>query len=452
MTIRAKDLERRALEAVSAPAAHPAKVASPPEPPIKGIIPDLAETPAAAVPDLPVAFRPHVRFPDLDRTLEAARAALPSGTAPRLIALVEQTLGGRNLAALTAAERGALRDRLRREIARSVPGAQRLQRALRDRFRNLRGARAGGDLLISTTDVRGGVWLFFHSKSAIDPVILGEAFVPVKPGTPLPRHLPDPAAAGLSGSSRWLDARNTLTTVRPPPPAKPTLARSELGPGALDRGPDLILEEVRRAEQAAAAAAAPRPRPRTPAAVTRAGSRTGRILDVQEFTAAVPGGAWDAKIVATAVTGPEIKRLPSSELDKVLPPAGDLSPAYARYARCHALGPILGDEMTVGLAYGPQKAFNLLQSNTIEGFLRWDAGRTGRLNMKAESTVTVSVFLQHLRVKGRRVPFLRAAHYDVDLVDGRAAKIVLAIDEAGAVTLEVRLRLDVAVDGPAGPQ
>ncbi|MFI9561278.1 hypothetical protein [Nonomuraea endophytica] len=154
----------------------------------------------------------------------------------------------------------------------------------------------------------------------------------------------------------------------------------------------------------------------------------------------MPGGAWDTKIVIAAVTGPEIQRLPSAELDKVLQPAGDLDPAYARYARCHALGPILGDEILVGLAYGPHEAFNLLQSNTIEGFLRWDASRTGRLNIKAESKVTVTVFLQHVRVKGRRAPFLRAAHYDIDLMDGRAAKVVLAIDEAGAVTKEVRLR------------
>ncbi|MFC6086001.1 polymorphic toxin type 4 domain-containing protein [Sphaerisporangium aureirubrum] len=439
------------------PHPHPAKLAAAPDPPITastlshaspgpgalpsphlpGTVPAGLGVPSAEAP----AFRPHVSQARLGLTLERASAALPQGAGARLVAAAEDALGGRTLDQLTAAETGELRAMLQGMIAKSAPGAERLQRELREQMRDLRGAKVGADLAVSSAPAPGGTWLFYHSRSKTDPVIAGEAFVPVRPDTPVPVKPPDPAKAGLAGQPRWRGPDGELTTVRPPLPATPVRARSELGPQALDLGPDLVLAEIRRAQTEAAVQAAAVTRPRKLDARGLTASRTGtRIFAIERHAYPLKGGAYDEKIVVRTVTGPESARLPDSELDKILPPAGKLGdPRFQGYARCHAVGPILGDETLAGLAYAPHELFNLLQKNTIEDFLRWNVKRSGRLNVKAGSDVTVSVYLQHVvTAKGDTIPLLRAAHYDVDLGSGSRATVVLSVDEAGKVDIEVR--------------
>lgn len=437
--------KRKALRSATQSAPHPLKTAPEPEPPVLGRIdsPPLAAADLAEQAQALVAFRPHVDFRILRIALEDASAHLPSGTAPRLVALAEERLAGRALTQLSAIELEGLRDDLRRQIARSAPGAQRLQRVLRDRMRELRGIRAGGGVLVSTARVQGGVWIFFHTRAAT-PEIVGEAYLPLRQGAPLPARFPDPAEAGLLGTPRWWDAQHRPSPVRPPHPPM-VRASSELGPQAMELGPDLVLDAVRRAEQAAEAA---RVRSRAALSTARTAKQrigTGdRILDYDVSAAEVPGGEWDTRIRLLVRTGPEITRLPNTELDKVLPLPGTLdptrkNPALRGLARCHALGPILGDETMLGLAYGPHEAFNLLQVRTVEAFARWDAKRTGRLNFRAESTMAISVYLAHIDVGGKKVPFLRAAHYEVELDDGQFAKFVLAIDGSNRVSKEVRV-------------
>ncbi|MFI1439032.1 hypothetical protein [Streptomyces fructofermentans] len=437
--------KQKALRSATQSAPHPLKTAPDPEPPVLGRI----VSPPPAVVDLAeqahalAAFRPHLDFRALRIALEDASAHLPSGTAPRLVALAEERLAGRSLTQLSATDMDGLRDDLRRQIARSAPGTKRLQRILRDRMRGLRGIRAGGGMLVSTARVQGGVWIFFHTRAA-PPEIVGEAFLPLRRGAPLPARFPDPAQAGLVGQPRWWDAQHRLSPVRPPHP--PTVrASSELGSQALELGPELVLDAVGRAEQAAQAAQI-RSRAVLPTARTTKQriSTSDRILDYDVSAAEVAGGEWDTRVRLLVRTGPEVTRLPSTALDGVLSPPGTLdptqkNPALRNLARCHALGPVLGDETLLGLAYGPHEAFNLLQVNTVEAFARWDFKRTGRLNFKAETTMAVSVYLAHIDVGGKKVPFLRAAHYEVELDDGQFAKFVLTIDGSGRVTKEVRI-------------
>jgi hypothetical protein len=449
-----KTFIREAETAAAARKMHPGKIAADPSP---GHMPHVEElhTPAktAALPSAadapppiihptstePATFRPHVQVHVLDHALEKAGAAIPPGLSAKLIADVETQLGGRTLDQINTAELAKLRNALETRIAAAAPAAHRQQSILRDKARKLRGFDAGSDVRLSAAKAAGGTWLFWHSPSPSKPVIWGESFVPTKPNTPVPHRRPDPIDAGITGTPQWRDNLGQPVPNRPAVPTKPAIAASELGPHALDAGPDLILDEVRRAQQRAADAAAAHNAPaplKTRGVSGTAATRTGtRITSIDHFTAEVPDGEWDELIVVKTTTGKEAKRLSSTQMDKVLPPASTLpDPKYQDWTRLHAVGPITGDETLAGLAYGPHEAFNQLQKNTTEAFLRWDAKRLGRINLKAEMPVTIRQYIKHRTVGGVKRPFLRTVKYEFTLENGRVVTAIMDITPDGTVT------------------
>ena len=158
-------------------------------------------------------------------------AGLPGGQLPVILAAVETALAGRELRNLTAAESEALRTTILELIAESAPGVDRLQRTLADELRRLRGISAGSTLPLATVDVRGGVWIFFLERATVDAVIVGESFLPLRAGAPVPKRRPDPAAAGVVGLPRWRTADGRVVATPPPVTPRPIRARSGLGEG-----------------------------------------------------------------------------------------------------------------------------------------------------------------------------------------------------------------------------
>jgi hypothetical protein len=348
------------------------------------------------------------------------------------------------LNSLSEKEIDDLRDLIRFTLAKSAPGAERLQLTLRQQLRELKEASTHAGIAMSAVKVQGGVWVFYHTGARTDAVILEEAFLPLRPGTRLPQNRPDPSAAGLAGKPRWIGPDKRPSSSRPPMPVSPNRLPSGLPAQALERGPDIVLAELLRAEDEARAAAG-RPRPtRSESARRRAHAQkrgwTGsRIQDIQEHTAEAIDGEWDQRFTIKMATGPEVSRELDAQMDEVLRRPSQLpDEKYRRgFARCHAVGPILGDETLVGLAYCPHKAFNLLQKSTVEEFLRWGKKAGKALNIRAETPVTVRVYIQHVNVGDRREPFLRAAHYSIELEDGSHVTAVLAIDADGKVTTDI---------------
>ncbi len=169
-----------------------------------------------------------------------------------------------------------------------------------------------------------------------------------------------------------------------------------------------------------------------PGGRTRRGTRISKI---EHFTSAIPSGEWDTLTVIEGVIGPEIHRLPSTELDKVLPPPSSLGEDYGGYARMHGWGPGFGDETLAGLAYGPHKEANLLQSGTLEAFARWGSSRTKAIAVRHGTPLRVSQYVKHRRIKGVKYPFVRTVRYDFTLEDGTVVSAVLDISESGKVSV-----------------
>ena len=267
------------------------------------------------------------------------------------------------------------------------------------------------------TRAEGGTWVFFHSSSPTSPVVWGEAFVPNKPGIPVPAKRPDLKRAGVTGTPRWRTSSGKYVSTPPPLPDKPAAIPSGLSPQTLDAAPALILDELARARTAAVEAAQRQAAPvkifSLAPGTRRAGSRIGRI---EKFVPSQPGGAWDELWVVEGVTGPEIARMPESEMDKVLPEIGKLTkaPEFQGMARMHVFGPIFGDETLAGLAFGPHETANLLASGNTEGFARAGVKGAGRLNVKAATPVTVSQYVKYRTVPGSkagRYPFVVSVKY-----------------------------------------
>ncbi|HCB06417.1 MAG TPA: hypothetical protein PLZ93_03445 [Nocardioides sp.] len=399
-----------------------------PEPPKKhgGNLPPASAVPSGA--ELPVLARPFLDRAGLERSLERAGLEAPPGTAAKLIHTAEERLAGRTLNALSDAEREALGDVLRQELARTCPGAELRQKQLREAARQGQFLELGRDE-IATTTVPGGVWIFWWSPSSKGPTILGESFVPRKPGTPVPAARPSPTQAGLKGSPRWRTSSGKVSTTPPPLPKKAVVAASGLSPDALDAMPDLVFDELRRA-RAAALEAAEKEFKATPLRAKPGLRRAGeRIATIEQFAPKVPGGEWDELTVVRGRTGPEVERMASHELDKVLPPQRDLPPEMQGMARLHVFGPIFGDETLAGLAYGPHQAANLFQKDTAEAFARWDAKRANGLNIKAGMPVKVSQYVKHRRVGGRKLPFVKTVRYDFTLESGQILTAVIDIPD-----------------------
>jgi len=400
-----------------------------PDPPVAGFGPS-----ASSLPDLPVSVRPHVDHRALELSLERAAAKIGAGDSARLVALVEETLAGRAVDALSSAERAGLVAALRDELVALCPGVQQRQKRFREQLRIAPRVDIGSDVRRSTVTAPGGTWVFWHSPSPTSPVIFGEGFVPTRSGTAIPSARPQPSAAGITGQPRWRTAGGALVTAAPPLPGKPTLAPSGLSQDALEKAPELVLNEFARARKAAldSAERAAKPLPfRSSGYFRRAGTR---ITSIEQYTSKVPGGEWDELTVVTGVSGPETGRLGADAMDDVLPAAGTLDPALSGYARMHAWGPILGDETLTGLAYGPHEAVNLLQATTAEAFARWSAKRAGKLNIRAGVPVKVSQYVKYRRVNGTKRPFVRTVRYDYTLEDGTIATAVIDIPPDGKVT------------------
>lgn len=393
---------------------------------------------------LPVTFRPHVNHITLELALERAGTRLPAGDSARLVALVEEKLGGRAVDALSSAQRSELVSALRNEMAQTSPGAERQQRILRELVRKSPSRDITPDVRRSSVTVRGGSWIFWYSPSPTSPVILGESFVPTKLGTPVPKSRPDPVKAGIGGTPRWRTPDGRIIADPLPLPTKPVVARTGLDANALEQGPELILDEVRHAQLAALESAE---RQAAPVALRGRGAgagRTGeRIHRIEYYTASAPAKdrEWDWLIVVEGVTGPEVTRLSSTELDKVLRPRRTLA-SNEGLTRLHAFGPIFGDETLAGLAYGPHEAFNLVQKDTVEDFLRFNAKRMGGINIKAGTPVKVSQYVKDRYVRfaeggGARLPFVRTVRYDFTYAPGEFVSVILDITPEGKVSFYV---------------
>jgi hypothetical protein len=388
---------------------------------------------------LPVTARTVVDYPALERALERGGVRVPTGDSARLIALAEERLAGRTLEALSAAERDALEDVLRQEIVKLSPGAARRRQELLKQAQALFRADTGSRVVTTMASVRGGTWVFFHSPSPTSPVIWGESFVPTKAAAMVPKRRPDLKEAGITGTAKWRDSAGNIVSTPPPLPAKPATIPSGLDPQALEQAPALVLDELARARSAALHAvqqqAAPVKLYFLAPGTRRAGDRISRI---EKFAPSRPGGTWDELVVVEGVTGPEVPRMSEAEMDKVLPEIGKLTdaPEFQGMARMHVFGPIFGDETLAGLAYGPHETANLLASGHTEGFARFGAKGTGRLNVKAGTPVKVSQYVKYRPVKGTkagRYPFVVSVKYEYTLESGEFVTAVIDISPTGDV-------------------
>jgi hypothetical protein len=437
MTDFVSKLEQAAEEAATHVHVAPAKVG--PEPPhhAGGELPH-------SVPEVtvPVAVRTVVDHAALERALENAGSAVPTGDSARLVAIAEEKLAGRAVEALSAAERQQLVDALRQELVKLSPGAAQRQRQLLADAKAMFSAEYGSAVIVTTASAPGGTWVFFHDGSKTSPVIWGESFFPRQPGTPVPAKRPDLKKAGLTGSPTWRTASGKFVKEPPPLPAKPVTLPSGLDAQALEKAPETVLDEIARARQAAVEAAEKQAAP-VKLSATPGTRRAGeRIASIRKVYPEVPGGAWDECTVVEGVTGPEVARMPDSEMDKVLPKIGVLTddPELQGMARMHPYGPIFGDETLAGLAYGPHEAANLLASGHTEGFARFDAKRAGRLNVKAGTPVKVSQYVKYRPVKGSkagRYPFVVSVKYEYTLESGARAVAVIDISPKGEVTFHM---------------
>jgi hypothetical protein len=103
----------------------------------------------------------------------------------------------------------------------------------------------------------------------------------------------------------------------------------------------------------------------------------------------------------------------------------------------HVFGPIFGDEALAGIAFGPQKAANLLALGTTEAFARFGAKGAGRLNVKAGTPVKVFQYVKYRYVKGPkagRYPFVRTVKYQYTVESGELVTAVIDISPKGEVT------------------
>jgi len=438
MTDFASKLEKAAEEAVTHTHVPSAKVA--PEPPhhAGGELPH-------GVPErtVPVGIRTVVDHAALERAMDDVGAAVPTGDSARLVALAEEKLAGRAVDALSAAERQQLVDALRSELVKLAAGTTQRRRQLLDEVKGMFSAEHGSSVIVSTTSAPGGTWVYFHDGSPTSPVIWGESFFPNKPGTPVPVKRPDPKRAGLTGKVSWHTPSGKFVTEPPPLPAKPVMLPSGLDAQALEKAPDVVLEEMARARQAALEAAERQAAPVKLSAAPGTRRAGGRIASIEKLYPQLPGGAWDECIVVEGVTGPETARMPDSEMDKVLPRIGAITddPELLGMARMHPFGPIFGDETLAGLAYGPHEAANLLASGNTEGFARVGAKQTGRVNVKAGTPVRVSQYVKYRpvpRSPAGRYPFVVTVKYEYTLESGAKTIAVIDISPKGDVTFHIQ--------------
>jgi hypothetical protein len=420
-----------------------AKHISPPKPkigpePLHHSEVDVPSSPHLAG-DLPVTARTVIDYAALERTLERGGARVPTGDSARLIALAEERLAGRAVEALSTVERDALDDALRRELVRLSPGAARRQQQLLEEAKAMFRADTGSGVVTSMASAPGGTWVFFHSPSPTSPVIWGESFVPTKTGAPVPKSRPDLKKAGITGTPTWRNSVGKVVSTPPPLPAKPTRMPSGLDPQALEEAPGLILDELARARSAAIEAAQRQAAPVKLYSLAPGTRHAGdRIRLIEKFAPSGPGGTWDELVVVEGVTGPEAPRMPDSEMNKVLPEIGKLTdaPELQGMARMHVFGPIFGDETLAGLAFGPHETANLLASGHTEGFARFGAKGTGRLNVKAGTPVKVSQYVKYRAIKGTkagRYPFVVSVKYEYTLESGALVTAVIDISPTGEV-------------------
>jgi hypothetical protein len=432
-----RELEQAAKKAATE--THIPKVKIAPEPPIHSggrVVGAIRES------GLPVAFRSVVDHAALERSLERIGAAVPTGDSSRLVVLAERQLKGRAVEALSTVERQALEEALRAELVRLAPSTNQRRQELLNEAKTLFSAQYRSDVVVATAPAQGGTWVFFHDGSRTAPTVFGESFFPSVPGAPVPVKRPDPRRAGLGGNITWRTSTGRLVAEPPPLPVKAVMLPSGLAPEALEKAPDAVLEEVARARRVALEAAE---RQAVPVAVRAApGTRRsgGRIASIVKRTPTEIGGVFDECIIVEGVTGPERPRLLESEMDKVLPSIGKVTddPELQGMARMHVFGPIFGDETLAGLAYGPHEAANLLASGSTEGFVRADAKRLGRLNVKAGTPVTVTQWVKYRPIKGSkagRYPFVVAVKYEYTLESGARVQAVIEVSPSGEVTFGV---------------
>jgi len=401
---------------------------------------DIVPSPhALAGGDLPLTARTVVDYAALERALERGGARVSTGDSALLVALAEDKLAGRAVQALNTAERTAIEETLRQDLVKLSPGLARRQQQLLREAKAMFRADTGSGVLTSMASVRGGTWVFFHSPSSTSPVIWGESFLPTRVGTPVPKQRPDFKKAGITGTPTWRDSSGKVVSTPPALPSKPTTMPSGLHPQALEQAPALILDELARAQSAAQEAARRQTVPVKLYSLAAGTRRAGdRISLIEKFTPSRQGGTWDELIVVEGVTGPEIPRMSDSEMDKVLPEIGKLTDAaeFQGMARMHVFGPIFGDETLAGLAFGPHKAVNLLASGYTEGFARFGAKGTGRINVKAGTPVKVSQYVKYRPVKGTklgRYPFVVSVKYEYTLESGALVTAVIDISPTGEV-------------------
>lgn len=426
------------LQAAEQAAAHP---------PVSRVRPTARPTRAASMPaaalsrgSLPLLVRSLVDHAGLARTLDRLGAGAAAGKVEHLVALAEEALKGRAVASLSATERARLVDGLRAELVKSALSTEQRRQRLLSEAKRLFSAEAGSALRLRTVPVEGGgTWIFFWSESAGAPVIWGESFFPVRAGAPLPAR---PSLNGLfRGRPRWRTSNGSLVEQPPALPPRPVSMPSGLDQRALDEGPEAVLDEMTRARESAMEAASRLSKPvalRGSPSARRAGERIASIVETWNPSTS-PARAWDRRVVAEGVTGPEVTRLPTQEMDAVLPRIGELTddPDLLGMARLHVFGPIFGDETLVGLAYGPHEAANLLASAWTEGFARFGAKRMGAINVKAGTPVTVTQYIQNRAIKGApgRYPFVVSVKYEYTLEDGKLWTAGFDISPSGQVSL-----------------
>ncbi|WP_331755617.1 hypothetical protein [Streptomyces sp. NBC_01643] len=394
----------------------------------------------------PLPIRSPVNMVRLTRSLEAAGAELAVENAALLCRMVQNRLGTASVSSLTGPLREEVIAMLRTEIAARAPATDEVLGALATELRvpshaELR--RAAGDTLHAarqpwtTVQLPDGIWIYYHLPGRRQR-IEGEVFVPFSAA----RRVPDrPPLPGADPDTRWRQPDGTYRDTPPPLPREPVRLASGLAAASLTAGPELILQELALAEVEATEALERWIRP-SPASVSGSlprgvlGRPQGLVTSVAVHPQPVLDGkqAWDVRTVITARTGPETKRLSSSVLQRLLPDhPGRLDPRYEGYVRMHLLGPVVGSESLAGLAWGPQRAANLLELTTVEEFLRWDAKRTRGLNPRAGSEITVTGYQRYVPVRDRVVPMLVTASYWIPLDNGESVRAVIDVDKWGKV-------------------
>lgn len=329
--------------------------------------------------------------PAVEAMLQRNNVLLPGPVLQELVRHVNEFAGNEALASLSADRIRLLLDSMRQRMLQVGSAIQNpLLQDARRRARIAFGARGDPAIDLVSVPVNGGLWLFVvPSAPGRRHVVLHEAFAPtVRPAGAGSRAAslqppPRPPVPGTA-SPLWMD---TVGNILPQPASTPTtIVTSALPDRALEVGPGLVFEQLRRAELRRAGqlttetltGAQVRTVGPVPANVTLGGGIRYIGYRVTE------SGSHRVHIAGTTIARPSgalAQRIPYT-----LPDPQQVFGPRSRMERLHLYPAAFGDTTSVGEAYGSLALNDAMQR--LEFWLEANGGiRRGKVDVEVSAII-----------------------------------------------------------------